>query len=53
MLLGALAHYLTACFSLNNWNAYCFQTVVKESCLVALDMADYENSEQFQYASVA
>lgn len=29
------------------------ETVVKESCLVALDMADYENSEQFQYASVA
>ncbi|CAJ0953234.1 unnamed protein product, partial [Mesorhabditis belari] len=27
------------------------EQVVRESCEVALDMADYENSEQFQYAS--
>lgn len=27
--------------------------VVAESCLVALDMADYENSNDFQYANTA
>ena len=26
------------------------ERVVKESCVVALDMCDYENSEDFQYA---
>lgn len=25
-------------------------TVVKESCIVALDMCEYENSPEFQYA---
>ncbi len=25
--------------------------VVRESCVVALDMADYGNSEEFQYAN--
>ncbi|VDM28891.1 unnamed protein product [Toxocara canis] len=29
------------------------ERVVRESCIVALDMADYEKSEQFQYALVA
>lgn len=28
------------------------EPVVSESCIIALDMADYENSEQFQYATV-
>jgi deoxyhypusine monooxygenase len=27
------------------------QTVVKESCEVALDITDYENSNEFQYAN--
>jgi deoxyhypusine monooxygenase len=26
------------------------QRVVRESCIVALDMSEYENSDQFQYA---
>ena len=26
------------------------ERVVKESCVVALDMCEYENSEDFQYA---
>lgn len=26
------------------------ERVVKESCVVALDMCDYENSDSFQYA---
>ena len=26
------------------------EQVVKESCVVALDMSEYENSDQFQYA---
>lgn len=26
------------------------ERVVKESCVVALDMLDYENGDQFQYA---
>ena len=26
------------------------ERVVKESCIVALDMSEYENSDQFQYA---
>ena len=26
------------------------QVVVKDSCMVALDMCEYENSDQFQYA---
>jgi deoxyhypusine monooxygenase len=29
------------------------ERVVRESCLVALDMYEYENSDQFQYASLA
>ncbi|EPB79071.1 PBS lyase HEAT-like repeat protein, partial [Ancylostoma ceylanicum] len=29
-----------------------FQRVVRESCEVALDMADYENSDELQYAKV-
>ncbi len=27
------------------------EVVVKESCLVALDMTDYENNNEFQYAN--
>lgn len=27
------------------------ERVVRESCEVALDMCDYENSEEFQYAN--
>lgn len=26
------------------------ERVVRESCVVALDMSEYENSDQFQYA---
>lgn len=29
------------------------ERVVSESCIIALDMADYENSAEFQYATVA
>jgi len=29
-----------------------FSRVVKESCVVALDMAEYENSDNFQYANI-
>lgn len=46
--LGAIA--TPECEELLKQYAKDQERVVRESCEVALDMAEYENSEQFQYA---
>ncbi|GAB6029251.1 hypothetical protein CHUAL_005018 [Chamberlinius hualienensis] len=46
--LGSIAN--DDCQSVLQRFAQDYKRVVKESCVVALDMCDYENSEEFQYA---
>lgn len=48
--LGAIA--TDECISLLNEYLKDSKRVVKESCEVALDMCEYENSQEFQYANV-
>jgi len=47
--LGAIA--TTECFDILKQYSKDREQVVKESCDVALDMCEYENSDQFQYAN--
>lgn len=47
--LGAIAS--AECFDVLNRYLEDEKTVVKESCEIALDMCDYENSPEFQYAN--
>jgi len=47
--LGAIA--TTECFDILKEYSQDVEQVVKESCDVALDMCEYENSDQFQYAN--
>lgn len=47
--LGAIA--TTECFDILKQYSNDSEQVVKESCDVALDMCEYENSDQFQYAN--
>lgn len=46
--LGSIA--TKECFEILNCFAKDTKRIVRESCEVALDMCDYENSEEFQYA---
>lgn len=47
--LGAIAN--SECFDVLNEYLMDEKRVVKESCEIALDMCDYENSPEFQYAN--
>lgn len=47
--LGAIA--TEECIEILNKYLNDEKQVVKESCIVALDMCDYENSPEFQYAN--
>lgn len=47
--LGAIA--TEECIDILNNYVNDFKRVVKESCEIALDMCDYENSPEFQYAN--
>lgn len=49
--LGAIA--TEECFEILNRFAKDHKRIVRESCEVALDMCDYENGEEFQYADAA
>ncbi|KAG7189410.1 hypothetical protein KM043_017115 [Ampulex compressa] len=46
--LGSIA--TPECFSILNKYLNDSKTVVRESCIIALDMCEYENSAEFQYA---
>lgn len=47
--LGAIA--TDECIDILNKYLHDDKQVVKESCVVALDMCEYENSPEFQYAN--
>lgn len=47
--LGSIA--TSDCFSILNKYVNDSQRVVRESCIIALDMCEYENSSEFQYAN--
>lgn len=46
--LGAIAH--PDCVNILNDHLNDGKRVVRESCVIALDMCEYENSPEFQYA---
>lgn len=48
--LGAIA--TPECYQILNKYLNDSKRVVRESCVVALDMCEYENSSEFQYANV-
>ena len=46
--LGSIAH--PDCLNILNAHLNDSKRVVRESCVIALDMCEYENSPEFQYA---